>query len=423
MTRVHVGPYDHDRLKAVAQFESWCSSLAQSAYLDICSIGSSQLTQSHFEKDWTGLTNGGGVPIQNAKEYERIYDCSRPMLLRTYSGTQDVDKLVKVHEDTLNICWHALSFWWFNQLDGRGPNDLLTNLHQHIQALKAIAQYQTPFEPNIPHHFAFRGADDLTYVISAVLAARTAKHHGIKEFVLQVMLNTPRATWGITDLAKARSILALIKPLIDENFKVYLQPRAGLDYFSPDLHQAKIQLASVSMLMDDIQPDDQSSPDIIHVVSYSEAVHLATPDIINESIKISLAAIQFYRDTKKTTPFLAPYEADIQALSTHFINEGTKLLNAIEANVSDPFSPVGLASIFEAGFLPTPYLWGNIDHFPHATHFSSAFKKGSTVLINRKGKLVSTQEHIDYALKHLPKVQRKIEKAYRQFLETQKDPS
>jgi len=238
LTRVHVGPYLSDRIKAVKLFEDWCKELAETNLLDIVSIGSSQLTQSNFNDDWTGLTNGGGVPIQTKEEYQRIYDISRPLLLRTYSGTKNVPDLAKIHEESINIAWHALSFWWFNQLDGRGPNSVLDNLNEHIETLKYIAQTNKPFEPNIPHHFAFRGSDDVTYVLSAVLAARTAKKYQVQDFILQVMLNTPRYTWGIVDIAKARAILNLIMPLKDTNFNIYLQPRAGLDYFAPDIDKA-----------------------------------------------------------------------------------------------------------------------------------------------------------------------------------------
>ena len=150
LTRVHVGPYLSNRQAAVRLFEDWCKELADTNYLDILSIGSSQLTQSNFDEDWTGLTNGGGVPIQTKEEYIRIYNKSRPLLLRTYSGTKNVPALAKIHEESINIAWHALSFWWFNQLDGRGPNSLLTNLHEHIETLNYIAKTNKPFELPIP---------------------------------------------------------------------------------------------------------------------------------------------------------------------------------------------------------------------------------------------------------------------------------
>ncbi|MGQ9881463.1 MAG: hypothetical protein ACUVSV_11465 [Armatimonadota bacterium] len=113
------------------------------------------------------------------------------------------------------------------------PYSVRENLHQHLEALRFIAESGKPFEPNIPHHFAFRGTDDISYVVSSVLAARTAKRLGVRTLILQNMLNTPKATWGIQDLAKSRALLSLVRELEDENFRVILQPRAGLDYFPP----------------------------------------------------------------------------------------------------------------------------------------------------------------------------------------------
>ena len=88
----------------------------------------------------------------------------------------------------------------------------------------------------------------------------------------------------IQDLAKSRALLNLIKELQDDSFRVVLQTRAGLDYLKPDIEEAKGQLASVTAMMDDIEPNNCYSPEIIHVVSYSEALFLATPDIIDDSI-------------------------------------------------------------------------------------------------------------------------------------------
>ena len=42
------------------------------------------------------------------------------------------------------------------------------------------------------------------------------------------MLNTPRSTWGVQDLAKSRTVLKLVKELENDQFKVIFQTRAGL---------------------------------------------------------------------------------------------------------------------------------------------------------------------------------------------------
>lgn len=302
LMRAHVGPYSSlaTREENVREFISWVKTLAKTRFLDILSIGSSQLTQSNFGEDWGDRPNGGGVPVNSPEEYREIWEVGRPLLIRTYAGTKNIPDLARMHEETLNICWHALSLWWFNKLDNRGPYDLYTSLGQHIETIKYIASTNKPFEANVSHHFAFRGGDDVTYIVSAYLAAKLAKKLGIKTYILQNMLNTPRLTWGVQDLAKSRALLKLIGELADDNFRVLLQPRAGLDYFKPDLYEARIQLAAVTALMDDIDPHNQMSPPIIHVVSYSEASHLATPEIINESIQITQQSIKKYRQLRRS---------------------------------------------------------------------------------------------------------------------------
>ncbi|MGD2246729.1 MAG: cobalamin-binding protein, partial [Candidatus Aminicenantes bacterium] len=227
LTRAHVGPYLKDREKALAMFSEWLKALAKSRLLDIVSVGSSQLSQSKFGEDWNDLPNGGGVPFNSAFELRAIREDASPLLVRAYSATNNIPRVAKILEENLNMAWHALSLWWFNQIDGRGPLSVKQGLAQHIETMKYIASVGKPYEPNLPHHFAFRGADDLTYIVSAYLAAKTAKLQGIRYLILQNMLNTPKSTWGVRDLAKARALLKLVKQLEDKNFRVFYQPRAG----------------------------------------------------------------------------------------------------------------------------------------------------------------------------------------------------
>jgi len=133
LIRAHVGPYSSTstRIESVTEFLDWAKKLAEAKYLDILSIGTSQLSQSNFGEDWEDKTNGGGVPVNSPEEYQMIWEASRPLLLRTYAGTKNIPALAKMYEETLNICWHALSLWWFNKLDGRGPYDVYTNLREH----------------------------------------------------------------------------------------------------------------------------------------------------------------------------------------------------------------------------------------------------------------------------------------------------
>jgi CheY-like chemotaxis protein len=389
--RTHSGPYHPNRLEALKEYNSWCKELAQSRLLDVLSIGSSQLTQSNFGEDWEGKPNGGGVPVNSEMEYRLIRENANPMLVRTYSGTKDVPGLARIHERALNISWHALSFWWFNELDGRGPNTLIDNLKEHFEAVRWITTTGKPVEPNVPHHFAFRGCDDITYIISGFLAAKACKKMGVNHLILQNMLNTPKYTWGVQDLAKGRTMLKLVRELEDANFEVSLQSRAGLDYFAPDLEYAKVQLAAVTCLMDDIEPENDNSPEIVHVVNYCEAVRLATPPIIKESIQITLNALHEYRQARMLgkVPNMK-YDTDVNDRATGLYEEARVAIELLEKAIPDLYTPEGFYKVFVEGFLPVPYLMDQQNKFPKATQYHTAIKDGGIKVVNEGGKVIDT---------------------------------
>lgn len=375
--RAHAGPYNENRHESVKEFIKWSKLLACSGYLDVLSIGTSQLTQSNFGEKWDNLPNGGGVGVNTAEEYERIYEAAKPMLVRTYSGTKNLRKQAEIHEKSLNIAWHALSLWWFSKIDGRGELNLLENLTEHFETIKYIASTGKPYEANVAHHFAFRSSDDTSYVVSAFLAAKAAKRLGIKHFILQIMLNDPKHTSAISDLAKARATLKMVKSLEDSNFKIYLQTRVGLSYLSHDIDKAKKQLASITALMDDIEPFNNLSPDIIHVVSYSEGNDLATPDIIDESIKITLHSLSKYRKYREKGWIDNMDEnPDVNNRMLHLISESKIVINTIENTVKDTYSPQGFYEIFKRGFLPVPQLMYCKEEFSEAIKWNTKLRNG-----------------------------------------------
>ena len=389
--RTHSGPYNPNRMEALKEYNSWCTDLAQSRLLDVLSIGSSQLTQSNFGEDWEGKPNGGGVPVNSEMEYRTIKENAKPMLVRTYSGTKDVPELAKIHERALNISWHALSFWWFDELDGRGNNSLLDNLKEHFEAVRWIVTTGKPVEPNVPHHFAFRGADDITYIISGFLAAKACKKLGVKHLILQNMLNTPKYTTGVQDLAKGRTMLKLVRELEDDTFHVSLQLRAGLDYFAPDLEEAKIQLAAVTCLMDDLEPENDNSPEIIHVVNYSEAVRLATPPIIKDSIRITLNALHEYRIDRSlgNVPNMK-YDREVRYREESLYTEAKEAIAMMEKSVPYLYTPEGFYKVFIEGFLPVPYLMDQHRKFPKATQWQTAIKNGGIKVVDDNGNVIDT---------------------------------
>jgi hypothetical protein len=301
--------------------------------------------------------------------------------------------MARIHEETLDIAWHALSLWWFCQLDGRGPNPVKENLREHLAVLRCIAATGKPFEPNVPHHFAFRGCDDAGYVLSGYLAARAAKEAGIRTLVLQVMLNTPKYTWGVQDLAKARALLRLVRSLEGPSFRVLLQPRGGLDYFSRDEEKAKAQLAAVTAMMDDIEPDNPASPSIIHVVSYTEATRLADPLVVDESIRITRHALSEYRRLRKAghMPDMGR-DLEVSVRTEGLVEEVSALIRAIEATIPDPCSADGLYDILASGYLPLPYLWACREEFPGATIWPTRLVDGAMRTVDAEGRPISAPE-------------------------------
>jgi hypothetical protein len=395
LVRAHMGPYLPDRSEAVRTFMAWTRDLARTSHLDVLSIGTSQLTQSLFGEPWGGLPNGGGVPLATEAEFADAWQAARPMLVRAYAGSRRVAEMAGILDRTIHNAWHALSLWWFCLIDDRGSYPLGENLAEQHAALRFVAAAGKPYEPNVPHHFAFRGADDATFVVSGWLAARAAKQAGVRTLVAQVMLSTPRATWGVQDLAKARALLTLLRELEDGRFRVLLQPRAGLDSFSADPVKARVQLAAVTALMDDIEPGDGSSPPLVHVVSWSESIRFADPQVIDESVKITRSALSAYRrlrarglvDDMAGDPEVAQRTRDLLA-------ECRAVIKAIDTSVPAAWSPEGLYRVFAAGFLPVPWLWKCREELSAAVAWKTRMIRGSVRLVDERGAPLAVEERI-----------------------------
>lgn len=395
LMRAHAGPFLPKQRDAVRLMIQWMEDLSKTGFLDIISIGSSQLTQSRFGENWGGEPNGGGVPINRPEDFMAIATAARPMLVRAYSGTKDVPAYAEMLERTINIAWHALSLWWFCQLDGRGPLSLRENLEQHVAALNVAANTNKPVENNTAHHFAFRGADDVSSIVTAYLAARMSKKQGVRTYVLQNMLNVPRSTAGVQELAKSRVLLALVRKLQDSTFRVIYQPRAGLDYFSPDLEKAKAQLAASTALMYDVEPDRESSPEIIHVVSYSEAVRIADPSTIDDSVRITAAALKHYPEFRCEAGIDAIVSGeDVTRRTQQLWTQATALINAIESSIPDTYSPGGLYRILKDGFIAMPQLWGRRDEFERATRWKTRLINGGVKIVDDDGLPITLEERL-----------------------------
>lgn len=408
LLRAHVGPYSENRLEALAEFQKWLNELDRAGQLDVVSVGSSQLTQERFNDNWEGFKNGGGVPVNSEKEFEDIKSAAGGMLVRSYSATNDIPSYSEMLERTLNTAWHALSFWWFNLADGRGPLSVYETLTQHIAALGVIARFNKPFEPNIAHHFSFRGSDDLSGIVATFLAVKIAKIMGVKVVILQMMLNTPKMVSGIGDIAKFRVLLSLLEELTDDDFKIIPQPRAGLSYFSPNLEKAKIQLGSVSMLMTDLLK--RRSPEIIHVVSYSEAVELASPPIINKSAQITRQAIASYLSDQESLDVFSPSaNSMITKMHNQLFLQAKTMITHMERNFPKLYSSEGYYNIYKAGYFPVPQLWHCREEFRFATNWKTRVFEGQMLVSDADDKPMSIHKRLSIIESNIQKLKARKE--------------
>jgi len=138
--------------------------------------------------------------------------------------------------------------------------------------------------------------------------------------------------------------------------------------------------------MDDIEPHDATSPPIIHVVSYSEASHLADPAVVNESIQITRHALEEYRRLRARgrVDDMANHP-EVLFRTTELLEETRAVIRAIEAHIPSPYSADGLYRILAGGFLPVPYLWECRDEFRSAVRWHTRLVRGSVVVVDEEG--------------------------------------
>jgi glutamate mutase epsilon subunit len=260
--------------------------IANAEVLDVISIAPDQNTQANYfhpKEQIQELSGAGGVPIRTKKDFLKLHKArltGNHPLLRIYAGTRDFIKLAELYQRTIKNAWAAIPIFWFNQMDGRGPLTLKKSIKQHLKTIKWYAENDIPVEINDPHHWSLRDAPDVIAVADMYLSGIIAKSLGVKYFIAQYMFNTPPLSSLNMDLAKILAKNELLLTLVDNSFSLIKQVRTGLASFPIDLDKAKGQLAAATLIQLAIKPD------IVHVVSYSEAHHAARPEDIIESCNI-----------------------------------------------------------------------------------------------------------------------------------------
>ncbi|HEY5671926.1 MAG TPA: glutamate mutase L [Anaerolineales bacterium] len=265
--------------------------LADAEAFEIVSLAPDQTSQELLAKFIRGeedpskyLAGQGGAPIRTVEDLQRLKAATQrgnyPMT-RIYTGTDELVALANLWEDNLNICFPAVPIFFYNELDGRGPISIRDSFDEHFRTIEHWAKIGKPLEINDPHQWGLRYASDDMQVTDHVLCAVIALKKGIKNYVMQMMFELPPEISALDDLAKMRASYELAEPLARNfDFRIIRQTRSGLPSFPPNLNQAKGHLAF------GIYTQLYMQPDILHVVTHSEAHHEATADDIIESCEI-----------------------------------------------------------------------------------------------------------------------------------------
>jgi methylmalonyl-CoA mutase cobalamin-binding subunit len=334
--------------------------IAAAGVLDVISLGIDQDAQENFfhpERQDIRRKGAGGVPVRSAEDYKRLYAASRQgnyPLMRTYSGTDDFLQLGELYVDSIHIDWCAIPLFWFNRMDGRGPWDLEGSIRQHHTVMAWYANRNIPVELNEAHHWGMRDAPDVLYVVAAYLSAYNARAYGVRDYICQLMFNSPPGTSDAMDLAKMLAIRSMIDPLGGPDFQIWRQTRTGLLSYPTEPNAARAHLAASVYLQMALHPD------IVHVVGYCEADHAATAREVIESCQIARRAIE---NALAGQPDMTT-DAIIQERSRLLQDEASITLDAIRnlagAGVSDPLAdPHTLTRAVTCGILDAPHLRNN----------------------------------------------------------------
>ena len=367
--------------------------IAEAKALDVISLGIDQDAQANFfhpERQNPRTTGAGGVPVRSAEDYRQLYQASRTgnyPLMRTYSGTDDFIRLAEMYVETINISWCAIPLFWFNLMDGRGPLTLEESIREHQNVMSWYGQRGIPVELNEPHHWGMRDASDVVFVTSAYLSAYNAKAFGVKDYIAQLMFNSPPNLSDAMDLAKMLAILEMIAPLEDENFHLWRQTRTGLLSYPLEDNAARAHLATSIYLQMALQPH------IIHIVGHTEADHAATAADV---IEASLAARRSIENALAGQPDMT-VDPKIQARKNYLIEQAQVTLQAIKnvmvEGVFDPLTdPITLTKAVNLGILDAPQLKNNA-FAPGKVN--TRVLHGASEAVNAKGDPISEQERLE----------------------------
>ena len=382
----------HFGLPSMDATEKGIVQIAEARALDVVSLGIDQDAQENFfhpERQNARRTGAGGVPVRSAEDYQHLYQAAQRgnfPLMRTYSGTDDFIQLAEMYIKTIHIAWAAVPLFWFNQMDGRGPWDLAGSIRQHQELMAFYGTRGIPVELNEPHHWGMRDAPDVVYVTAAYLSAYSARAFGVRDYIAQMMFNSPPGTSDAMDLAKMLACLQLTAELENDSFHIWRQTRTGLLSHPLEDNAARAHLAASIYLQMALQPH------IVHIVGHTEAHHAATA---GDVIAASRMANRSIENALQGQPDLTA-DPQVQRRKNELVQQAKVTLQAIrylaQSREMDPFIDAGiLTQAVTEGILDAPHLINN----PFALgRIQTRILDGACQVIDEKGKPLAEEKRL-----------------------------
>ncbi len=207
----------------------------------------------------------------------------------------------------------------------------------------------------------------------------------MKDYIAQLMFNSPPGLSDAMDLAKMAAMLRVITPLEDEDFHIWRQTRTGLLSYPLQPEAARAHLSASIYLQMAVRPH------IVHIVGHTEADHAATGQDVIDAARMARRAID---NALRGAPDMLADPAVQRRIDT-LVRDTQLTLDAISAlsvSSTDPLTDADvLTQAVQRGILDAPHLRNN----PFARgEIRTAFINGACVTVDASGREITEEARL-----------------------------
>jgi hypothetical protein len=230
-----------------------------------------------------------------------------------------------------------------------------------------------------------RDAPDVIFVVAAYLSAHNARAFGARDYIAQLMFNSPPGLSDRMDLAKMLACLEMAEGLQDSSFRVWRQTRIGLLSHPLDDEAARGHIGAATYLQMALKPH------IVHVVGHTEADHAATAEEVIAACRVARRAIEnalHGQPDMTLDPLVQERKLELLAEAKHTL---AAICQLAPRGVSDPLCDAQtLARSVTSGVLDAPHLRAN--PFARGQILTRVDERGACVVVDEQGRTLPEAE-------------------------------